>query len=86
MLIIDPFNWLAREHLLLSDTALVKLRRIMLTAVKAMQQGEPPPSIKPARWRVRTCTFSIPSAQSFAETVDEHIRVDGEAMAEPGSR
>jgi phthalate 4,5-dioxygenase len=70
------------EHLGVSDTAIVKIRRLLLQTLKDHAEGRPLPGIHPASWRVRSARYKAPVAASFAETMDRHVRIDALMAAE----
>ena len=56
-----PVSDRRREHLGTTDLAIIALRRRLLVAVKALQQGkEPPEACNGAVYRVRSAAFRAP--------------------------
>src|SRR5207249_210122 len=70
------------EHLGISDTAIVKIRRLLLQALKDHAAGKPLPGSNPKSWRVRSARYKAPAGASFAETMERHVRIDTLAAAE----
>ena len=64
------------EHLGISDTAIVKIRRLLLQALKDHAAGKPLPGADPRSYRVRSARFKAPSGATFAQTMERHVRVD----------
>jgi hypothetical protein len=62
------------EHLLITDTAIVKIRRLLLQALKDHAAGKPPPGMNPASYRVRSTRCAVPKGQPFAETMEARVR------------
>ena len=63
------------EHLGVSDTAIIKIRRLMLQTLKDHAAGKPLPGIDPASHRVRSARFKTSAEQSFAEHMHAHVRI-----------
>jgi hypothetical protein len=70
------------EHLGISDTAIVKIRRLLLQALKDHAAGKPLPGADPKSWRVRSARYKAAAGASFAETMEQHVRVDTLVPAE----
>ena len=70
------------EHLGVSDTAIIKIRRILLQTLKDHAEGKPLPGLDPASWRVRSARFKAPAAAPFADNMDAHVRLDKLMAAE----
>src|SRR6476646_7488813 len=64
------------EHLGVSDTAIIKIRRLLLKAVKDLEQGATPPGLNAASYRVRSARFRLPKGKPFDKAADEHVRID----------
>ena len=69
------------EHLGVSDTAIIKIRRLLLKAVKDIEQGATPPGLNAASYRVRSARFRLPKGKPFPQAADEHVRIDKPAYA-----
>src|SRR5436190_57997 len=70
------------EHLGVSDTAIVKIRRLLLATLKDHAAGKPLPGIDPKSWRVRSARYKAPSGAAFADTMERHVRLDALIAAE----
>jgi phthalate 4,5-dioxygenase oxygenase subunit len=70
------------EHLGISDTAIVKIRRLLLQTMKDHAAGKPLPGFNPESYRVRSARFKAPASASFAEIMERHVRVDALVPAE----
>jgi nitrite reductase/ring-hydroxylating ferredoxin subunit len=70
------------EHLGVSDTAIVKIRRLLLQTLRDHAAGKPLPGMDPASHRVRSARYTAPAEKSFAETMERHIRVEPLVPAE----
>jgi phthalate 4,5-dioxygenase oxygenase subunit len=70
------------EHLGVSDTAIVKIRRLLLQTLKDHAAGKPLPGTNPASYRVRSARYKAPKGASFADTMDRHVRIDALVAAE----
>ncbi|MDO8598094.1 MAG: hypothetical protein Q7R45_15905, partial [Sulfuricaulis sp.] len=60
----------------MSDTGIVKIRRLLLKVVKDLAAGETPPGMNAASYRVRSSRFRLPESMQFSDALDEHIRID----------
>ena len=69
------------EHLGISDSAIARIRRLLLQTLKDHAAGKALPGIDPKSYRVRSARFRAPSGRSFAETMEPHVRVDASVMA-----
>jgi phthalate 4,5-dioxygenase len=70
------------EHLALSDGAIIKIRRLLMQALKDHTAGKPLPGTHPASYRVRSARYYAPTGTSFADTMDQHVRADKPVAAE----
>ena len=70
------------EHLLLCDTAIMKIRRLLLETLRDHAAGKPLPGIDPASYRVRSMRCERPKGAPFAETMGDLVRVDNPVAAE----
>jgi phthalate 4,5-dioxygenase len=64
------------EHLLLGDSAVVKIRRLLLQTLADHAAGKPLPGTNPASYRVRSMRCETPKGFAFAETMGERVRAD----------
>jgi hypothetical protein len=70
------------EHLGVSDTAIIKIRRLLLQTLKDHADGKPLSGLDPASHRVRSARFYTQGNASFADTFDAHVRIDAMKAAE----
>ena len=68
-----------REHLGVSDTHIIKLRKLMLQTLKDMVAGKEPPGLDPTSYRVRSAAFTLAKGKVFEKEVHEYLRTDVEA-------
>jgi phenylpropionate dioxygenase-like ring-hydroxylating dioxygenase large terminal subunit len=71
-----------KEYLLLGDTAIVKIRRLLLQALKDRESGKPLRGMGPASYRVRSARFEAPRDAPLLEMVKESVRIEMLAAAE----
>lgn len=62
------------EHLLVGDSAIVKLRRLLLQTLEDQKAGRPLPGIDPASFRVRSTRYEAAPGEDFAARVHERVR------------
>jgi nitrite reductase/ring-hydroxylating ferredoxin subunit len=70
------------EHLGVSDTAIIQIRRLLLQTLRDHADGKPLPGMNPDSWRVRSSRYKAPTGMPFASTVDRHITLDAPVAAE----
>jgi phenylpropionate dioxygenase-like ring-hydroxylating dioxygenase large terminal subunit len=59
------------EHLLTSDSSVVRIRRMLLKALEDHAAGLPLPGLDPAHYRVRSTRFEAPKNASFVDMAKE---------------
>jgi len=64
------------EHLLASDAAIVKIRRLLLQTLKDHAAGKPLPGMRPESFRVRSTRYEAPRGAPIAATMRERVRID----------
>jgi phthalate 4,5-dioxygenase len=69
------------EHLGVSDTIIIKLRRLLLTTLRDFEAGANLPGLDPASHRVRSARFTVPKERSFAAAAEEYVRIAAPALA-----
>ncbi|HEY7300127.1 MAG TPA: Rieske 2Fe-2S domain-containing protein [Xanthobacteraceae bacterium] len=79
---MGPISDRALEHLLVSDTAIVKIRRLLLKTLDDYAAGRPLPGINPASYRVRSGRWELPKGAPFADMMGELVRADAAVAAE----
>jgi phthalate 4,5-dioxygenase oxygenase subunit len=65
-----------KEHLGVSDTHIIQLRKMMLKFVKELQEGIEPPGFDPRSYRVRSGGFTVPKGMNFEEAVLDYVHID----------
>ena len=65
------------EHLGVSDTAIIKLRRLLLQTVNDHERNANTrlPGMDPRAYRVRSKRFTAPASMTMEEAVDRYIRI-----------
>ena len=76
---MGPIADRSAEHLLASDAAIVKIRRLMLQTLKDHAEGKKLPGMNPRSYRVRSMRCEAPVGTPFAETMINRVRIDTEA-------
>lgn len=71
----------SRERLLIGDTAIVKLRRLLIQALRDRQAGGVTLGLDPASYRVRSLRCELPRDANMAELMRDLVRVDRELRA-----
>jgi hypothetical protein len=67
-----------RENLVSTDNGIIMARHRLLKAVRAMQEGLPPPALDPGAQRVRAASVILPPGAPFKEAAKEAL------IARPG--
>jgi phthalate 4,5-dioxygenase len=79
---MGPIADRSAEHLLPSDAAIVKIRRLLLQMLKDHAAGKPLPGMNPASYRVRSGRFEAAKDVAFAAAMEQYIRLDTPIAAE----
>jgi hypothetical protein len=79
---MGPISDRRHEHLLISDMAIVKIRRLLLRLLADHAAGKPLPGLRRSEYRVRSTRYEAPKTVTFAETVQRHIAVDTAAAVQ----
>jgi phthalate 4,5-dioxygenase oxygenase subunit len=64
-----------KEHLLASDAAIVKIRRLLLQMLKDHADGKTLPGLDPRSYRVRSTRYEAPKGAPFLDTLKDRMRV-----------
>ena len=64
------------EHLGVSDTAIIQLRRLLIRTVREFDAGATPPGLDAKSYRVRSGRFRLKRGASFEDAADRHVRID----------
>ena len=67
------------ENLLICDTAIAKIRRLLLQTLRDHAEGKKLPGMDAASYRVRSTRCYAPKGLSFAETMYDRARVAAQA-------
>lgn len=73
---MGPIADRTKEYLLIGDSAISKLRRLLLDTLKDLEAGRPLPGLDPASYRVRSTRYEAPRDDVFADKLEERVRVD----------
>ena len=81
---MGPISDRSIEHLLITDAAIVKIRRLLLQTLKDHAAGKPLPGMNPSSYRVRSVRCEIPkgAGADFAQSMAGRVRAMAEAPAE----
>ena len=63
------------EHLGVSDTHIIKLRRFLLKTLKDVGNGAEPPGLRGASYRVRSAMFTLPEGVKFEQEAHDWVRI-----------
>ena len=70
---MGPIADRTKEYLLVVDTAIVRIRRLLLQAVRDFQAGKPPIGMDPSGYRVKSGRYYAPKTTPVAEHVKAHV-------------
>lgn len=74
---MGPISDRTLEHLLPTDMAIAKIRRLLLDALADLAEGKTPPGLNPASFRVRSKRFEMPKGTPLpAQDLRELVRTD----------
>lgn len=69
------------EHLLASDAAIVKIRRLLLQTLRDLEDGKALPGMNAASYRVRSMRVEVAKGTDFSRSMRELVRADEIAPA-----
>ena len=69
------------EHLLLGDAAIIKLRQLLLQALRDHEEGKGIPGGDPRSYRVRSIRCELPRDANMAEMINDLVKADQTAAA-----
>lgn len=72
---MGPVSDRTQEHLLITDAAIVKIRRLLLQTLKDHADGKSLPGMDPRSYRVHSVRCEVPRGAKFAETMADRVRV-----------
>jgi len=61
------------EHLGVSDTAIIRIRRLLLDSIRDHEAGRTPPGLDPASYRARSTRFMLKPGESYRKVVDSQL-------------
>jgi hypothetical protein len=64
------------EHLLASDAAIVKIRRLLLQTLRDLEDGKSLPGMDAASYRVRSTRTEVAKGTDFSRNMRELVRID----------
>jgi hypothetical protein len=71
----------SQEHLGTSDTAIIRVRRRLMNAARALRdRGEPPPALEPHLYQVRSASLFLPAEASWVDAAMDQM------VIQPGRR
>ncbi len=70
------------EHLGISDTAIIQIRRLLLQTLRDLDAGKRPPGLDPARYQVRSSRYIAPTGVPFSATMQAQICLEAAVAAE----
>ena len=70
---MGPIANRTREHLGVSDTAIIQIRKMLLEVVRAHEAGETPPGLNAADYRARSTRFVLPTDGDFIASVEAQL-------------
>ena len=79
---MGPIADRTKEHLLATDAAIIKIRRLLLQTLKDHGAGKALPGMCPESYRVRSARCVAPKGQPITDLIERHVRVEAQAAAE----
>jgi nitrite reductase/ring-hydroxylating ferredoxin subunit len=79
---MGPIADRTKEHLGVSDTAIITIRKLLLKTLRDFAEGSAPPGLDAASCQVRSSRYKAPKELSFADTVHSHISLESRVAAE----
>lgn len=79
---MGPIADRTKEHLLASDAAIVKIRRLLRQTLADLAAGKPLPGMNPHSFRVRSARVELPYGASLSTAMAEAVRLDSPVPAE----
>ena len=62
------------EHLGISDTAIIQIRKLLLESLRNFADGKVLPGLDPASYRAKSTRFSLPSGESFVKAIELQLK------------
>ncbi|MDA1325242.1 MAG: hypothetical protein O3C34_10875 [Proteobacteria bacterium] len=70
---MGPIADRTKEHLGVSDTAIIQIRKLLLQTLRDVALGKEPPGLKPESYRVRSTRFALPRGESFDAEIERQL-------------
>ena len=70
---MGPIADRTKEHLGVSDTAIIQIRKILLQSLKDFATGKEPPGLDPRSYRVRSTRFTLPHGEKFESEIARQL-------------
>ncbi len=70
---MGPIADRTKEHLGISDSAIIQIRKLLLQSLKDFAAGKEPPGLDPKSYRVRSRRFSLPRGDSFESEIARQL-------------
>ncbi len=70
---MGPIADRTKEHLGVSDSAIIQIRKILLQSVKDLAAGKEPPGLDPKSYRVRSRRFTLPHGEPFESEIAQQL-------------
>lgn len=70
---MGPIADRTKEHLGVSDTAIIQIRKLLLQSLRDFADGKEPPGLDPANYRVRSTRFALPRGASFEDEIARQL-------------
>jgi len=74
---MGPIADRTKEHLGVSDTAIIQIRKILLQSLRDVAAGREPPGLDPESYRVRSTRFSLPHGEKFENEIARQLANPG---------
>jgi hypothetical protein len=79
---MGPVSDRTMEHLLASDAAIIKIRRLLLQTLKDHAAGKPLPGMRAESYRVRSTRYEAPKGTPIADMIERYVRLNPQVAAE----
>jgi hypothetical protein len=73
---MGPIADRSKEHLLASDAAIVKIRRLLRQTLADHAAGKPLPGMNPESFRVRSARCELPRGAPLGDAMKDAVRLD----------
>jgi phenylpropionate dioxygenase-like ring-hydroxylating dioxygenase large terminal subunit len=79
---MGPIADRSKEHLLASDAAIIKIRRLLLQTLKDHAAGKPLPGMRAESYRVRSTRYEAPRGAPITDMIERYVRLNPQVAAE----